>query len=182
MIKPIRVVKGLSDRAGVAIILKNVDRKRFILFIRRSKDIHDPWAGHVAFPGGHAEESDKDILDTIYREVREETGIDLKRYGKLLFKLPLSRPRNMPNLKVYPYVFSLNKSIEPKCGVEVEEYYWIPINNLEKSKVKVNYRGVEKVVDAYIGRIDDKKIIIWGMTKRILDNLIKRIGKEFFIN
>ena len=35
------------------------------------------WSGHVAFPGGKNEASDKHNLDTVIRECKEEIGVDL---------------------------------------------------------------------------------------------------------
>lgn len=35
------------------------------------------WSGHIAFPGGKNEEMDKTAFDTVVRECKEETGLDL---------------------------------------------------------------------------------------------------------
>jgi len=168
----------LTERAGVAIIIKIVDGSKHVLFVKRSAAINDPWAGHIAFPGGHFKQEDKTILNTVVREVLEETGIDLKRYGKLLFILPIATPRNRPELKVYPYVFSLDEDIKPKCGEEIEACYWIPLESLRESDVEFGLGDSRRVIKAYVYRYGRKEVVIWGLTKRILDNLIMRIGGE----
>lgn len=35
------------------------------------------WSGHVAFPGGKNEEADRNNLDTVVRECKEEIGLAL---------------------------------------------------------------------------------------------------------
>ncbi len=167
----------MSEKAGVAIIIRIVDGEKHVLFVKRSASMNDPWAGHIAFPGGHFKEEDKTILNTIMREVLEETGIDLRKYGKLLFILPIAAPTNRPTLRVYPYVFSLDQDVSIKCGDEVEAYYWIPLESLRRSSVTVGYGDSSRTVDAYAYVYRGREVIIWGLTKRILDNLITRIGK-----
>ena len=164
-------------KAGVAVIIKIVDGRKHVLFIKRTANVYDPWSGHIAFPGGHFKEEDKTILNTVIREVLEETGIDLRRYGKLLFVLPISVPRNKPSLKVYPYVFSLDEDIPLRCGEEVEACYWIPLESLRESMVEMRSGDVRKDVPAYVCRVRGREVVIWGLTKRVLDNLITRMGK-----
>jgi hypothetical protein len=47
------------------------------LFIKRATHEHDPWSGHMAFPGGRHERGDLTLLRTAMRETEEEVGLDL---------------------------------------------------------------------------------------------------------
>jgi len=155
--------------AGVAIILrfgKDVE----CLFIKRRVSADDPWSGHIAFPGGRKKPVDINILDTIYREVMEEVGIDLRLVGELIYMLPLAYPGNEPQLRVYPYVFRLTAPVNVKLGSEAEKFYWVDLNALAKESVPVSTSLGLRVVEAYTFIKDGEKVIVWGMTKRILDN------------
>ena len=162
------------QKAGVAVIIKKSDQGYQLLLIKRSTKIKDPWSGHVAFPGGHYEEKDSSIFNTVVRETKEETGIDLLKNAKYLFSLSLSTPLNMPELKVYPFVFKLIDDVEIVYDEEVEEYYWVPIYKMRKEKAIVDFEGAVKKVEAYIYNFHGKKIVIWGLTKRIVDDLLSQ--------
>lgn len=155
--------------AGVAIILRSKESVE-CLFIKRRVSPTDPWSGHIAFPGGRKKAGDKDILETIYREVREEVSIDLKEYGVMIYMLPPAYPGNEPELRVYPYVFKLVSEVDIVLGDEVERHFWVGINELNLEKTVVSTSEGPKIVDAYVFMVDGEKIIVWGMTKRILDN------------
>ncbi len=164
--------------AGVAIIL-NAREGVEALFIKRKVSPKDPWSGHIAFPGGRREPGDKDILETVYREVLEEVSIDLREVGELIYELPPAFPGNMPEMRVYPYVFKLVSEVRVVVGSEVERFFWVRLDALEKERVNVESTVGVKVVDAYVFYVDGEKQIIWGMTKRILDDLFKHSGKIF---
>jgi len=155
--------------AGVAIILrfgKGVE----CLFIKRRVSPGDPWSGHIAFPGGRRKPVDINILGTIYREVMEEVGIDLRSVGELIYILPPAYPGNEPELRVYPYVFNLTVPVDVKLGSEAEKFYWVDLDALTKESVPVSTSLGLRVVEAYTFIKDGEKVIVWGMTKRILDN------------
>ena len=57
-----------EDYASVAILI--IDDKE-ILFIKRSENL-PTHKGHIAFPGGKKENSDKNIVETALREAEEE--------------------------------------------------------------------------------------------------------------
>ncbi len=61
--------------ASVLIPLLKQNDDWHVLYIRRSKNLHDRHSGQVAFPGGASEGGDQDAIDTALRETREEIGI-----------------------------------------------------------------------------------------------------------
>lgn len=164
----------MFQRAGVAVIIRRSGNSYELLLIKRSTKIKDPWSGHIAFPGGHYEKEDSLIFNTVIRETKEEIGINLLK-EKYLFSLSEAAPLNRPNLKVYPFVFEVFREAKIKLNEEVEEYYWISISGLKKEKVMVNYEGVTKETDAYTYKINNKKLVIWGLTKRIIDELLTKL-------
>ena len=48
-------------RAAVAVILREQHNGPEILFIRRAERNGDPWSGHMAFPGGHVDDTDASL-------------------------------------------------------------------------------------------------------------------------
>ena len=71
-----------EDYASVAILI--IDDKE-ILFIKRSENL-PTHKGHIAFPGGKKENSDKNIVETALREAEEELFIEqssIKPLGSL---------------------------------------------------------------------------------------------------
>ena len=78
-----------GERAAVTAVIRNhPERGAELLVIRRAEHPLDPWSGHMAFPGGRRELTDPDLSHTALRETFEEVGLDLRRDGALLTRLP----------------------------------------------------------------------------------------------
>ncbi len=157
--------------AAVAIIINPNDRGGSILLIRRTERVGDPWSGQVAFPGGHKDHADRDLLATAIREAREEVGIDLQEH-ELLGQLPVmfSRTRQVP---VASYVFQLKTDVAVQSNDEVAESFWVPLSTLNGITVSRSEVGVEEGkldVEAYV--YDGN--VIWGLTFRIINMLLNR--------
>lgn len=82
-----QISRATGRRASVAAILcpgrhadaaggSGADPDEKILFIKRASHAHDPWSGHVAFPGGRAHAGEDDEA-TAVRETLEEVGLNL---------------------------------------------------------------------------------------------------------
>lgn len=168
--------------AAVAAILRPSGDEADVLFIRRAEHEHDPWSGHMAFPGGRAEEHDASLLDTATRETREEIGLDLAKEGELLGRIDdvPAIARGVPvSLVIRPYVFRLRsddsgESLEPRLTLnrEVEEVVWGPLGAMVRGELDttIPYRrpGCDDLIMPGYG-IDDR--IVWGLTHRMLANL-----------
>jgi len=166
-----KVLKPFSTKqeanATVAILLKPNDQDIDILFVKRAENPRDPWSGQIALPGGKRSSKDRNLKETVFREILEETGINLLDRCMLLGVTAPVRSRLNPEIKVLPFVFLLEHEPEIKLNMnELERYYWIPIRDLVRNKRAARFRS--GIHPAFI--IGDIKI--WGLTFRIL--------KEFF--
>ncbi len=129
----------------------------------------------IAFPGG-ARELGEDAWAAALRESHEEVGLDPKkilRLGELDEGETPTGFRVIPCVGAVPYPLQM----EPNAG-EIAEVFSLPLsafNNpqlVEDRPIVVN--GVEHELRIY--HIGQRQI--WGLTARILQNLLIRLGLE----
>lgn len=145
-----------------------------LLLIKRAEYPADPWSGQMAFPGGREEAGDPSLAETAIRESREETGIDLALDGLMIGTLDDLRPFTMrlPAIVVRPYVWLLDRNEPLVLSAEVALALWYPFASLAQTESwheeTVFARGVQ--INARVFRHEEN--IIWGMTERILTQLL----------
>jgi 8-oxo-dGTP pyrophosphatase MutT (NUDIX family) len=170
---------GAPRRAAVAVVLRNAGNGSLeLLLIKRSEREDDPWSGHIALPGGRHDPTDATLQDTAVRETREETGIDLARDGFVLGTLDELRPRSamLPSIIVTPYVAVVRADVSLETSDEVASAFWVPLASLADPlsavQAEVTARGATWKVPSYqlAGHT------VWGMTERILNNLLTVLG------
>lgn len=157
--------------AAVAVVINANDRGGSILLIKRTERQGDPWSGQMAFPGGHRSPTDQTFLETVIREAREEVGIRLQEH-ELLGMLPIVLTGGR-RVRVAPFVFQLKQDVVVKTNEEVDESFWVPLNELQRMmpvRTKVHVEEGRLTVDAFIYR--DR--VIWGLTFRIINTLLNR--------
>ena len=64
--------------AAVMLVFIERDNELFLLLTKRANHLKHH-AGQISFPGGKAEATDKDLIDTAIRETNEEIGLSIKR-------------------------------------------------------------------------------------------------------
>ncbi len=160
---------GKSGWAAVAVVI--FDDISSVLLIKRASVPGDPWSGDVAFPGGRFKDGDSDLIATAIRECGEETGIRLTR-EMYVGVLNVNSPTNAPQIKVLPVAFSASSSLLRELKVdrtEVEEAFLLGIDLSGARQTVIErpcYRGPA---------LEYKGYIIWGMTYRILMELLERL-------
>ena len=108
-----------TRRAAVAIVLRDGPSGIEVLFIHRAEHPEDPWSGHMAFPGGRAEDGEPPLL-TAMRESAEEVGLDLGRAELLGALDEVQAVRRVPvDLAIAPFVFRVPASATPQPNHEV---------------------------------------------------------------
>ncbi len=175
-------LEGSPTRAAVAMTLDPREDDLYCFFIHRAEADGDPWSGHIAFPGGRKDDTDPDALATVYREVREEVGIDLARSARLLGPLDeiqgVARGQQLP-LVISPFLFVLQEPVDVVPDRrEVQSVLWVPISFLEdpRNESIVEHRIHEQLLrlPAYI--YQDRTI--WGLTFRMVRNFLDVIARS----
>lgn len=164
-----------TRRAAVALIFRPGDSGTpELLFIKRAEYPGDPWSGQIAFPGGREEAGDGNLAQTAIRETREETGLDLEQNAMILGALNDLRPQTvrLPAIIVRPYVLIIGACPKLSLSDEVALAFWIPLDALKRQEswqeTAVQARGVQMNRRAFL----HEGHVIWGMTERILAQLL----------
>ncbi len=165
-------------KAAVAMIL-HPDNERgeiFVLLIRRVALAGDPWSGQMAFPGGRYSESDRNLLGTVNREVKEEIGVDLGQLP-ILGTLDDVVAGGSP-IRVTPYVvLSANELSINLDSKEIDDFIWIPLSffidlrNIEPYKIERLGQTREVPSYKFLGNQ-----VVWGMTLRIIQDFLAKIS------
>lgn len=186
-----RIIKGRNSvkitrdcdliSASVMAMLREARDGYSMLFIKRREYVNDLFSGHMAFPGGKMQKGDRSKLETAIRETLEETGIDLKKNGRILGELDDVSPVN-PKANQYivtPYLALVGEDTLVKPNEEVAEFVWIPLSDFrDEETLEI------KVIEKYGMKLEDftfryQNYVIWGMTARILRQFLYLAGHLF---
>ena len=167
--------EGLRLAAVAAIFVDPPDRSGpKLLFMRRAERVGDHWSGHVSFPGGHREPGDADLLDTAIRETREEIGVDLSPdacIGTLSDQIAVPRP----DMLIRPYVFRVSAIPPVSLNHEVASLHRLDLDTLlsdaGRGSMELELRGHALTLPC----VDFDGVRLWGLTLRMVDELLHRI-------
>jgi 8-oxo-dGTP pyrophosphatase MutT (NUDIX family) len=150
--------------AAVAIIVKPIKNDLEFFLVKRAEVDDDPWSGDMAFPGGKKNEEDITLIDTVIREVLEETSIELSSDKIIGFMEPVySSVRS--DLAVQPIVYRFDEYPEVKLNYELTKFLWVPLSQIKKSKTHTIIKGWEGPVYRVQGET------VWGLTFRMLEKM-----------
>lgn len=159
--------------AAVAIILRQRKNELEVLVIERSHHAHDPWSGHLAFPGGRRDPEDTSLQATAVRETLEEVGLDLNRDAEFLGALDHRTTHVVPELVVAPFVYAVRgdppQRVEPS---EVERLFWVPLTPLWQGERRTTLRFERAGVPLEMPGFDVEGRILWGLSYQMLRSLL----------
>lgn len=170
--RPPRPASSPPSAAVAAVLSQHGD----LLFIRRSEWQGDPWSGHVSFPGGRVDASDPGPLEAAVRETREEVGLDLTQDMFAGALDDLAAVGGRPGLVVRPYVFlwpSAPPALTPNA--EVAETLLVPLDQLLDGTGRSTMTWQREGVTATLPCVALGTHRLWGLTLRMVDDLLDRI-------
>lgn len=129
----------------------------------------------IAFPGG-GREIGEDPWAAALRETEEELGIDTKQVARMG---ELDEAETPSGFRIIPCVGAVPSDLEPSINEdEIAEVFSVPLlafadfRVIEDRVVKID--GVERVIRVY--HLGSRQV--WGLTARIMQNLLHRLGLE----
>ena len=149
-----------------------------LLWIQRATNPKDPWSGHMAFPGGRQDPEDRDSLATAIRETREEIGLGLEKLN-CLGHLRAIRARNRMGSKgfqVVPLVFWVDHL--PEFILDTSEV--AAVHSLSLKELTVRENRSKHRIQSPEGKwsfpcIHVADRMIWGLSFKMLDDLLRRL-------
>ena len=160
--------------ASVALLIRPSPTGPELLFMERSTSPHDPWSGHMAFPGGRRDPEDGSLIVTAVRETLEEIGVDLNQDGEVIGHLgdlrAIGRGKRLP-LLIRPHVFLLNSAPLVIPNHEVADTLWAPLSTVLDPANDRPYHppGVAGPAGYPALPLGDKRV--WGLTYEMLRSL-----------
>jgi 8-oxo-dGTP pyrophosphatase MutT (NUDIX family) len=165
-----------AGRTAAVLVPMFVNAGELWLMLTKRSEALNSHAGQVAFPGG-ANDPGEDHWQTALRETQEEIGLAPDRVLKLgeldEIYAEVSDYRIVPCVGAVPFPF------EPMPNEdEIEEVFTVPLLAFANAKVIedriVEWRGRDHPIRVYhVGRHP-----VWGLTARIIQNLLRRLGVE----
>ena len=165
----------MAAYAAVAVVLREGGAGAEVLFIERAMRTHDPWSGHMAFPGGRLEDGDDSARTAACRETLEEVGLELSRAEYLGHLCDLSGRSGAPKpMIVSAHAFHLEQdqslSLDPN---EVRSAFWFPLSELRNEARHTTHR-IPQIPDRSFPAIvvgEPASHFVWGLTYRFLEEM-----------
>ncbi len=171
---PLRLPPGEARDAAVLVPLFIEAREIWTLLTERSEDLPHH-KSQIAFPGG-GRELGEDMWETALREAQEEVGLEPEEVLRLG---ELDQADTPSGFRIVPCVGAIPEGFEPRVNeAEIADVFRLPLSALVNPTLvedrAVTLNGVQRTLRIYhVGRRQ-----IWGLTARILQNLLRRIGLE----
>jgi 8-oxo-dGTP pyrophosphatase MutT (NUDIX family) len=165
-------------RTPASVLVPLVEREGGVTVLLTLRTAHlRSHAGHVAFPGGQADEADDGPVDTALRETEEEVGIE-RGHVEVIGQLPLYR--TVTNFDVTPVVALVRPDFMLKLDTfEVAEAFEVPLQFLmspahhRRHTFEAAGHRREFLSMPYPRAGGQGDYFIWGATAAMLRNLYR---------
>ena len=133
----------------------------------------------MAFPGGREEPHDETVRRTAERETMEEIGLDLRGAAYLGALPPLRSPVRLPTAAfgVFPFVYRVEAWPDAfLTSAEVAAVHRFSLERLVAGEGRGRFRYVGSGHDMDLPCVDLDGARVWGLTLRMVDLLLERLG------
>jgi len=169
----------IKEAAVLITLFEKSSNDWHIIFIRRGtaheKDKH---GGQIAFPGGKAETSDRDLMYTALREAEEETAMDLTTLDVLGQLSPLYI--TVSKFRVHPFIaYSYSTPELVRQQSEVDEILEFPLDAFRNSSsvTETSIHLTTGIILNHVPAFDIDGHIIWGATAMIMSELLEVLDR-----
>lgn len=136
------------------------------------------YSGHVSFPGGHLEVSDKDLQSCALRETQEEIGIDSNSIN--IFGRSKNARTKSEEVLIAPFVGTLNSGALDKAVLNKDEVEFLHVVKVRDLLKPDNYFSEfwdrsETSHLIHIFTVFDtmnRPVFIWGATAQIIFDIL----------
>ena len=172
---PPRRLAASDLRPAAVLVPLYVDAGELWTILTKRTDTLPSHRSQIAFPGG-GRDFKEDPWEAALREAHEEIGLEPKT---VLALGELDEGETPAGFRVIPCVGAVPRTFQaqPNAG-EIAEVFTLPLSAfsnpqlVEERAVKID--GVERMLRIY--HVGNRQI--WGLTARILQNLLVRLGLE----
>jgi 8-oxo-dGTP pyrophosphatase MutT (NUDIX family) len=172
---PPRRLAASDLRQAAVLVPLYVDAGELWTVLTQRTDNLPSHRGQIAFPGG-GREFKENPWEAAQREAQEEIGLDPKAVLKLG---ELDEIESTAGFRVIPCVGAIPRGIEFKPNpAEIAEVFSLPLSAFANPKLveerEVLVDNVARTIRIYhVGKRQ-----IWGLTARVMQNLLIRLGLE----
>lgn len=171
---PHRLEAGKGRRAAVLVPLFVDAGELWTVLTRRTESLPHH-KGQIAFPGGTLE-TGEDPWAAALRESQEELGVDV---GKILRLGELDESETPSGFRIVPCVGAVPFPLETRINEEeIAEVFSVPLLAFSDIRIvedrTVSIDGVSRVLRIY--HLGNRPV--WGLTARIVQNLMLRLGLD----
>lgn len=146
-----------------------------LLFIQKADVEGYPWAGQMAFPGGHQDEQDATTKETALRELEEEMGISRDNV-EVLGSLGHFQTINDKDIEAWIGVWNQTEEIQLDRS-EISRVLKIPLTYLINLHKEKGYDRFDHIPNVMWLKYPYEDVLIWGVTAKILYHLLEILRK-----
>ncbi len=162
-----RRMAGALPRAAVLVPLCHVDGVASVLFTKRTETV-STHKGHVSFPGGRRDPTDRDVVATALRELDEEVGIGREQVEVLGVLHEVPAITGVGVTPVIGFIGDVDVDRLVLSRAEIDVAFALSLSSL----IDPAHRTAQRLGPRVAPVFSAGPFPVWGLTAYILDELL----------